>query len=414
MFIWISKVREDKLNIEILNYMCMVYLFFLVSSYKISGTILYCIVLLFFLNKKFKEHLFYAFKNKFVQACLAYFLVFVIWVIASDNYSYALIQIKINKFLLYSVLFVAVIRKEFFKKYLYVFLFGIFINIIWLYLTFFGFISSDNYLLMPLDQAFLIFLGISYCLYRLLKYDDKILDKILFFIFICLGSINIFMLKKTEMVLYLFVIFVTLIYIYKKNILKILGIFLIFLSFFLLIINFLLPNIKNQLIYEAKGIYNSIKSDNYMTSMGIRIGIAKYSFEVISDNLFFGIGTGDHSFAVKERIEQSNLKENSKESYSYLLDTLVTGKDATLHNAFLQVLVQFGVIGFLVFLNIFYQISKYIKNSTDINSCLLLSILVIVLLRFNTGWDFQFGNLGQLFIISVVILSINVKKRIIN
>lgn len=400
----INKIREDRINIEILNYLSMIYLFLLLTSYKLSGSILYLMVLVFFINKNFKEHFFYALNNKFVQACIAYFLVFVVWMIASDNYYYALTQLKIYKFLVYSILFVAIIRKEFFEKYFLIFFMGTLINIAWLYLSYFQLISKENYLLMPIDQAFLIFLSISYSLYRVLKYDDKTIYKILFIIFICLGSVSIFLLKKTEMILYLFVILSILIYIYKNNIYKIFGIFLIFLSFFILIINFLLPKIKYQLIHEANGIYNSIKSDDYITSMGIRIGVAKYSFEVVSENLFFGVGTGEHSFAVKKKIDESNLKEVSIESYDYLISTLVTGKATALHNTYLQSLVQFGIIGFLFFLNIFYQVFKYLKEFSDINACLLITILTMVLLRFNTGWDFQFGNLGQLFIITVCII----------
>lgn len=401
----INKIREDRFNIEVLNYISMVYLFFLLTSYRISGTILYIIVVIFFLNKNFKEHLFLALKNRFVQSCIAYFLVFIVWILASDNYAHSLMQVKIYKFLIYSIIFVAIVRKEFFEKYFYILLIGTFINLIWLYLSYFKFISQENYLLLQLDQAFLIFLSISYSLFRLLKYNDNVKYKILLIIFICLGSIGIFMLKKTEIVLYLFIVFFTIIYIYKNNLYKIFGVFFMFLCFFVLVTNFLLSEFtKNQLVNELDGISKSIGSDTYITSMGIRIGVAKYSFEVIKENLFFGVGTGDHSFAVKKKIDESNLKETSLESYNYLISTLFTGTSTALHNTYLQSLVQFGIIGFLFFINIFYQIFRYLKNVMDINSCLLITILTMLLLRFNTGWDFQFGNLGQLFIITVAIL----------
>lgn len=404
MFNYIKRIREDTYNIQILNYISMIYLLSLMLSYKISGTLLYIIFLIFLLNKNFKEHFSNSLKNKFVQACIAYFLVIVIWMLGSENLSYALAQIKINKFFLSSIVLVAIIRQDFIYKFLYVFCFGLVINLCWIYLIFFGFIARDHYLLMPLDQSFVIFLGISFSLYRLVKYDDQVKYKILLIILICVATVSIFMLKKTEMVLYLFVVFSALSYIYKQNIFKMVTTFFIFILVTFGIINYVLPSVKNNLIREIQGVHDSIIKNDYTKSMAARIGVAKYSLDVISENLFFGVGTGGHSFEVRKKIDESDLKINSNQSYQVIRDTLMSGEEATLHNTFLQVLVQFGIVGFMIYLNIFYQISKYISATINIKSCLLITMLVTVLLRFNTGWDFQFGNLGKLFILLVVIM----------
>lgn len=405
MLKFIQKLRVDSFNIEVLNYISMLYLFSLMVSYKLSGTIFYVIFLIFLLNENVKKYFIQSFKNRFVQACLAYFLVIVIWTIGSDNLSYALAQIKINKFFLFPIIFMAIIREDFIKKFFYIFIIGVFINICWSYLIFFGLLSKKSYLLMPLDQSFIIFLGIVYSLYRILQSDNKISYQIALITIIFLGTICIFMLKTTEMVLYPFVIFVTLIYIYRKNLLKIATIFLIFIFFLIGISNYFLDiTVKNKFIREAQGIYNSVANNKYRGGMAIRLGVAKYSLEVMSDNLFFGVGTGDHSFEVREKLDKSNLKETDLYGYEKVRGTLLTGEEATLHNTYLQILVQFGLIGFLVYLNIFYQVSRYIKGKPDVKSGLILVCLVIVLLRFNTGWDFQFGNLGKLFILTIVIL----------
>jgi len=413
---WFNKIRVDSYNIQILNYMLIVYFLSLMVSYRISGTLMWSMVLIFFLNKNFKEHLVNSLKSKFVQACIAYFLVNLVWMSGSEHLSYAMAQIKLNKFFLYSILFVAIIRQEFIYKYLYVFMFGVLINIIWLYLIFFGVVSESyyklvalaqsEYLLISTDQAFLIILGISYALYKLIKFDEKTVYKIYLIIFICLGSISILMLKKTAVILYPFVMLTILIYIYRKNIFAILTIFFIFISFVVVIISFLVPNVKNKLTHEAQGVYSSIVANNYTRSMSARIGVAKYSLEAISDNLIFGVGTGEHTFVVKNKINEDDLKMTFPKSYNTIIATLEKGASTTLHNTFLQVLVQFGIIGLIIYLNIFYQVFKYINiATTDINSCLLLSMLTMILLQFNTGWDFQFGNLGELFLMAVIILT---------
>ena len=424
---WFNKIREDEYNIKILNYILITYLFSLMISYEASGTFIWSMVLTLFLNKNFKEHLINSLKNKFVQACIIYFYVYLVWMIGSEHLSYGIAQIKYNKFFLYSILFVAIIRQEFIYKYLYVFIFGVLINMIWLYLMFFGVVSDSHYnlvamgqgeyLLIPTDQAVIILLGISYALYRLIKFDEKTIYKIYLIIFICLASISILMLKKTAIVSYPFVILTVLIYIYRKNIFKILTIFFIFISSVILIINFLFPNVKNNLTNEARGVYSSIVANDYRMSMAARIGMAKYSLEAISDNLLFGVGTGEHIFVVRNKINESDLKTTFFQSYNTMINALGQHKSSTLHNTFLQVLVQFGIIGLIIYLNIFYQVSKYINiRTTEINSCLLLTMLIMIFLQFNTGWDFQFGNLGELFLMVVVILTstkINNSKTII-
>lgn len=413
-----KKIREDELNIKFLNYLLLLLLFFLMTSYKIHSSLLYFILLVFFLNKNFKEHLLFALKNKFVQACILYFSIYIIWMIGTEDLSYAFVQIKINKVFLYSILFIAIIRKEFMNKFFFVFFFGLFINVIWSYLIFFNIVDSpfrtSGYLplLEKIDHAFFVMIGISYSLYRLLKHKDKIVFKILFILFICIESFNIFITNnKTMMFLYLLVILVTAIYIYKNNIYKIFFISIIFFSFVFIVLNYFLPSVKDNLIREIKTTYKSLNSDDYNGSMAARIGISKFALSIISENKLFGLGTGDHALEIIKIVEGSDLKEKNFSSYNILINNLDTGKAVNIHNTYLQILVQFGIIGLIIFFNIFYQIVRNISNKIDITSYLLLIMIIIILVQFNTGWDFQFGNLGNFFILMVSILINSINKK---
>jgi len=404
-------MRDDKNNILILNYLSLVFLFSLMISYKINGTLIYILFILFLFNKNFKEHLIFSLKNKLVQACIAYFLVYIVWMLGTEEISYAFAQIKINKVFLYSILFVAIIRKEFLDKFIYVFLIGLLINVIWSYLIFFGIASSpfsiNGYLplLEKTDHGFFVLIGVAYSLFRLLVFNDNIFYKILFLFFIGIETINIFITNnKTIMFLYLIIVLITLIYIYRNKIFKIImGLFL-FITLFLLILNLVLPNVKNNLLNEMNGTYTSLISSDFRGSMGTRVGIAKYALDIIEDNMFFGVGTGGHVLEIINRVNSSDLKKTNPHSYKVVMRNINTGKAASLHNTFLQVLVQFGIIGLIIFLNVFYQISKFIPGPINLSSYLLLVIVVTILLQFNTGWDFQFGNLGSFFILFVSIL----------
>ena len=402
----LEKLRNDEINIKIVNILAVIYLFSLTVSYKISGTLIYIILFIFLLNPKVGTYLKNSLKNSFVQAGLLYLAVILIWFIGTHDLSFAITQLKINKFYLLPILFFAFIRAEYFKYYVLAFILGAIVNFIWTYLMFFNIIDNhySNLIINQSEHAFLIFLTILSLFYRLVKYEDKLVYKILIIFIILLLSSNVFLLKKTQIVSYVIVLFVAFIYLYRKDIVKILILSLTFLSIFLIGINFLFPTVKYQLLHEVDGVQKAIQKQDFTNSMSARLGVAYYSLQVIEDSPIFGYGTGDHAYEVKKAINNSELKNIDSKSYDILIGTLITGKHVTLHNTFLQVLVQYGIIGLLIFLNIFYQILKFTRGETNIYSLLIVSSVTIAFLQFLSGWDFQFGNLAQIFIITICLL----------
>ena len=409
----LEKLRNDEINIKIVNILAVIYLFSLTVSYKISGTLIYIILFIFLLNPKVGTYLKNSLKNSFVQAGLLYLAVILIWFIGTHDLSFAITQLKINKFYLLPILFFAFIRVEYFKYYVLAFILGAIVNFIWTYLMFFNIIDNhySNLIINQSEHAFLIFLTILSLFYRLVKYEDKLVYKILIIFIILLLSSNVFLLKKTQIVSYVIVLFVAFIYLYRKDIVKILIFSLTFLSIFLIGINFLFPTVKYQLLHELDGVQKAIQKQDFTNSMSARLGVAYYSLQVIEDSPIFGYGTGDHAYEVKKAINNSELKNIDSKSYDILIGTLITGKHVTLHNTFLQVLVQYGIIGLLIFLNIFYQILKFTRGETNIYSLLIVSSVTIAFLQFLSGWDFQFGNLAQIFIITICLLILSQSKE---
>lgn len=409
----LEKLRNDEINIKIVNILAVIYLFSLTVSYKISGTLIYIILFIFLLNPKVGTYLKNSLKNSFVQAGLLYLAVILIWFIGTHDLSFAITQLKINKFYLLPILFFAFIRAEYFKYYVLAFILGAIVNFIWTYLMFFNIIDNhySNLIIYQSEHAFLIFLTIISLFYRLVKYEDKLVYKILIIFIILLLSSNVFLLKKTQIVSYVIVLFVAFIYLYRKDIVKILIFSLTFLSIFLIGINFLFPTVKYQLLHELDGVQKAIQKQDFTNSMSARLGVAYYSLQVIEDSPIFGYGTGDHAYEVKKAINNSELKNIDSKSYDILIGTLITGKHVTLHNTFLQVLVQYGIIGLLIFLNIFYQILKFTRGETNIYSLLIVSSVTIAFLQFLSGWDFQFGNLAQIFIITICLLILSQSKE---
>jgi O-antigen ligase len=230
--LFINKIREEELNIKVLNYLSLIYLFSLMTSYEVGSILIYIILVIFLFNENLKKHLINSINNKFVQACILYFSISVVWMLGTEDLSYAYAQIKINKVFLYSILFVAILRKEYINKFIYIFLFTLFINIFWSYLIFFNlasspFLTTDNLpLLVKTDHSFFILIGIAYSLFRIINYNEKLLYKIIFITLIVLETINIFISNnKTIMILYLIIILFTLVYIFRKRVVSILIFF---------------------------------------------------------------------------------------------------------------------------------------------------------------------------------------------
>ena len=126
----LEKLRNDEINIKIVNILAVIYLFSLTVSYKISGTLIYIILFIFLLNPKVGTYLKNSLKNRFVQAGLLYLAVILIWFIGTHDLSFAITQLKINKFYLLPILFFAFIRAEYFKYYVLAFILGAIVNFI--------------------------------------------------------------------------------------------------------------------------------------------------------------------------------------------------------------------------------------------------------------------------------------------
>ena len=104
------------------------------------------------------------------------------------------------------------------------------------------------------------------------------------------------------------------------------------------------------------------------TSVGERITFAINSWEIIKQNLFFGVGTGDFPHQYR-KVNQINSAE--------LLTT------TNPHNMYTLVTVQLGIFGLLSMLSIFYmQIKLSLQNNNkffrDVGITLPLLFLVIM------------------------------------
>ncbi len=165
----------------------------------------------------------------------------------------------------------------------------------------------------------------------------------------------------------LHIIFLTIIITNKKFSKKIFVYVIIFLIPFVSII-YINPTIKlrfNELVKNAINVENSKKVSS---SSNVRRKTWLTSTKLIKKKWLFGYGTGIGKKALKE--------QNKKDGYDYMYK-----KNFNAHNQFLQVLIDHGLIGFLILL--FY--SFFMIYSSIVKKKFIFTIfLCIIILNFLT------------------------------
>jgi len=409
-----NHLRNDKINILCLNYLLIAYLLSLLFSYKLDNYFMGIIILVFLFNENLKQRLLFALSHKVVQACFLFFSVVVLWSIASDDISLALYHIKSYRHFLYSIIFVAIIRKDFINKLLYIFIISMMLQVIYFSLMHFNLLDSpfkvDPYFpfLFKFEHAFLVLIALGFSLYKIITLKKYSKIKLILGVFFILETFNIFSSgSRTGILLYSIILLITLSYIFKKNLIKALT-FTIFLAALALSFALLFTPMKEDLKRAEHSITQALSNQNYNSSSGLRIGLSIYAYDIFIENPLFGIGTSNHIETLRKTIHkviEKNPEKNSQNQFKYMLDVLNTGKLATIHNTYLELLMQFGIIGFIFLLNIFYQTlrSRNFSESSHYFFALLLSIIVLITMF--PGLTFQHLNSPKFFILMISILT---------
>jgi O-antigen ligase len=199
------------------------------------------------------------------------------------------------------------------------------------------------------------FLAIAiYLLSYYVLFDHSIgkLKKITYSFFIITMSINMFITGgRAGQVMYFAMLVILVFQYFPKNTFKA---FLI--SVFILLITFstfyLSSKIFSNRVDAAMTELSDYKNHAY-SSTGLRISAAINSWSIIKENPIIGVGTGDY----KNEFKKASIKNNLK-----LEDKLVIHNP---HNMYVLILVQFGLVGLLALLFMFYAQIKIAINSNE-------------------------------------------------
>ncbi|RXI28668.1 O-antigen ligase family protein [Aliarcobacter trophiarum] len=352
------------------NHLLVVYAFVSPMYNRSVSAVIFLLLLLFIIRGDYKKYLLEAFSNKIIQALVFFVLVNYIWLIGSDDEEMADIILSNMKYYLYPILILSFVDKKFAFRIIYAFIIGMLVSEFISYMIYFDIFPHKLELFSKiiyeiqeignptpfLDHYFyntLLSIVVSILLYNLLVNKNSIYMKFISIFFITTASINIILIGgRIGYVIYAILILSTLFFIYKKK-----FFYMALPMAIVLISSFFYFSYQNGGLFKDRidqAFNDKVKlmqeKPNYDTSIGARIGMWIYSIDVIKDNFLFGVGTGD--FKVE-------MLEKTPEEHKFL------SKYQQPHNEYIKHFVQFGIIGFIVFLNIFYQIFRTKNDNKD-------------------------------------------------
>lgn len=381
----------------IANYLLILYAFILPISTKLAAKVFIGVVIFTLFSGHLKEKFLNALKDKIVLAFLLFYMMYVFWTLGSDHLSTALFKLKEFKYLIEIPFIIYItLRKEFIYKILGGFIisilfsellsYGLLFNIPMAnifdkipFITLNAFTTNVPFMLNYTAYSIVLSLCMSIILYRLLTHQTKKTYVIIMLsLFFMSASINIFLIEsRLGYILYALNILFTLFFIFRNHLLKIISLSVLLIGIGYSVAFFYSPFMKYRTLSAMNDFQKSFTLNDYTTAGGIRIGYYIYSLEIIKHHLLFGVGTGDH---LSEVIKIIDTKETNRANKDALYTNFTSGDNASFDSEYLDTVVQFGIIGLALFLNIIVQLLRYKQDDSQIKYIqylLALSMIVI-------------------------------------
>lgn len=409
----LKSYRQNKDLITLwMNNLLVLYAFLLPISQTIKSTVFSFIVILFLLRgnvlKSIKESLL----NPVVRSFVYLFIVYIIGLLWTEDIASGISAVKSVKYGLYLILFYSILDGRYIDKVIGAFILGMLVSELTSYGMIFGImpwkLELGNILFYtsyavgdPSPFLHHIHYGVALALTVMLLgqkiYFSKnnLTMKIFMSIFILTATTNIFVTGgRTGYITFVMLMLVlSIVYLKKWAIAALIAVVLVFTIAY----NF--SSVFHTKVLQTEASVSKLLSGdkNFNTSLGIRVGIYYYSFDVIKENLLFGVGTGDSMNEILKNAPNDWVAKTDSASHE--------------HNQYLSVLVKLGVIGLAVFLNIYYQIFRYKQSEKDLRFIMIFSTLAIAFGILTTQFNLRFFM--PLWVVMLAVTLINRERRTI-
>ena len=398
------------------NYLFIAYAFLLPLSRNLSNIIFTAIIILFFIDGDIKNKLRFIIKDKVISAILIFIFMHIFWLLGTDDFLYAKDKLSEMKHFIAIIIIVTMVKKEFIFRIISAFIISMLFSELVSYMIFFGFLEPINnatkenpvpFMLNHSLYSTFLALALGILLYSLFKKDFKT-SKLALFIslfFTITISFNILIISsRLGYVLLFATIFSMTIIFYGKYLVRAILSTVMVVAIFYVTAYLNLDTFKERTHQAKNNIEKIITKKDFTTSEGIRAGFWFYSFDILKENPLFGAGTGDHINYIKQKIIES--KYDKQEPMLYILGA---GKGAGLHADYLDIFVQFGLIGLLIFLNIFYQIIIYKTENEHLKALQVILVVVMLVQAIPQGMVYL-APINKLFIL-LLALTLNLYQN---
>ena len=309
------------------------------------------LMLLWLLEGNFKKKITLLKHNKVVLAILAFILMNFLSLFWTDDVIASLEYIRRYWYLLPIMVLFTSLDKAHISRVLSAFIFGMLVSEVIAYGVFFEwwefkYATPQNPSPFMHHIEYSIFLAFSalVLLSRIFNEGD-IKSKIVYLFFFMTMSGNLFLTAgRTGQIAFILGLFV-LALISFKNKFKALSISM-FMSLFVLVIAFNVSDTFNDRVLTAQSsITNVVEKGNYCTSWGSRIGAYIAAKDIVWDDPILGIGIVDNMQKFRTLVHEKYPEMGCIIELPHM------------HNQYLQILTQLGIVGLSFFLFIFYAIA---------------------------------------------------------
>jgi O-antigen ligase len=276
-----------------------------------------------------------------------FYLIVVVSAVLSSNTDTALKFVRLYAYWIIIFVIATSLKREYISSVITAFLLGMLVSEIIAYGVFFDIWKFGNatkeYLspfMMHIDYSVFLAFTSMILFNRIISKDYSFKEKLFLFLFFCSTTGNLFLsVGRTGQVAFIFAIVVMFFLYYKLHIKTIIYSFLSLLIIFTIALNS--SDMFKKRVDLAKTDIEKIIDGDLYSSWGIRVAYWMVSYEILKDNPILGVGIGDYKEAIVQTLQKEKFDSFPKKMKDFM-------KEYHVHNQFLMVIIQTGLIGIII------------------------------------------------------------------
>ena len=389
MNITIKKIDFDKVN----TFFLLMFAFFLPLSRALNSFCVIYFIIIFLLNIRKNDFLKKYLTNSLILVIILFVLYLTVSILWSEDKTKGMSVLKYywQWIAIFGIALVVSLKPEKIKSVISAFIFGMLVSEILSYGMFFeiwhingkGADEPSPYM-MRIDYSVFLAFTAMILLNRLFSHNYSRKEKILIAIFFITVAGNLFINKgRTGQLSFLVAIFISFFLHYRVSLKN-----FIIVSLFAIFIFSIAYNVSNHFKMRVNaGIVDiqKVLEGQYNTSWGLRVAQYFIAKDLVQKNLLCGTGIGGRDASVKELFE--------KNDYTFLENTKNFLASNHSHNQYLQIIIENGLIGFILMLLLLYNLFKLRIKDSELNELKVIFVTIyMVAFIAEPLWLKQFTN----------------------